>query len=168
MVSNNYKAWYSVKDLRRCGECEEMHGKIYTLKEKPVPSPPLHTRCRCTIERLQAIAAGTATKQGIRGADIWLKNWNKLPEYYISVDSAKKLGWKSKIGNLNQVAPGKMLAKGVYRNRNGHLPSAPGRTWYEADINYTLGYRSTSRILYSSDGLIFVTYDHYKTFVEVI
>ena len=42
-----------------------------------------------------------------------------------------------------------------------------GRVWYEADINYTGGYRNTHRILYSNDGLIFVTYNHYETFYEV-
>ena len=39
--------------------------------------------------------------------------------------------------------------------------------WYEADINYTSGYRGTERILYSNDGLVFVTYDHYQTFYEI-
>lgn len=56
----------------------------------------------------------------------------------------------------------------LYYNRNGHLPSAAGRTWYEADIDYTRGYRNSSRILFSNDGLIFVTYDHYGTFCEII
>lgn len=60
-----------------------------------------------------------------------------------------------------------MLFKGFYENRDGHLPSAPGRIWYEADINYEVGYRGTERILFSNDGLIFVTYDHYHTFVEI-
>ncbi|MBQ1250923.1 MAG: hypothetical protein IIY00_04930 [Clostridia bacterium] len=42
--------------------------------------------------------------------------------------------------------------------------------WYEADINYDskIGYRGTDRILFSNDGLIFVTYDHYHTFKEII
>ena len=48
------------------------------------------------------------------------------------------------------------------------LPSADGRIWYEADIDYEGGYRNDSRILYSNDGLIFATYDHYKTFYEVL
>ena len=39
--------------------------------------------------------------------------------------------------------------------------------WYEADINYTGGYRNDDRILFSNDGLIFVTYDHYETFLEI-
>lgn len=36
--------------------------------------------------------------------------------------------------------------------------------WHE---NYTGGYRNTQRIVFSNDGLIFVTYDHYKTFAEI-
>ena len=36
------------------------------------------------------------------------------------------------------------------------------------DINYTGGYRNKQRIVFSSDGLIFVTYDHYETFIEII
>ncbi len=43
-----------------------------------------------------------------------------------------------------------------------------GRTWYEADINYSNGKRNKQRILYSNDGLIFVTYDHYETFIEIV
>ena len=61
-----------------------------------------------------------------------------------------------------------MLAKGEYKNKNEHLPVEYGRIWYEADINYTSGYRKEARIVYSNDGLIFVTYDHYTTFVEIV
>lgn len=60
------------------------------------------------------------------------------------------------------------LKRGIYENDNGHLPSARGRIWYEADINYSGGFRGEHRILYSNDGLIFVTYDHYSTFVEIV
>ena len=70
-------------------------------------------------------------------------------------------------GNLDDVAKGKMIGGDVYRNRDGHLPQKEGRVWYEADINYTSGPRGTERILYSNDGLIFVTYDHYQTFYEI-
>lgn len=45
--------------------------------------------------------------------------------------------------------------------------SAPGRIWYEADINYYEGRRNKHRILFPNDGLIFVTYDHYLTFYEI-
>ena len=45
---------------------------------------------------------------------------------------------------------------------------ANGADWYEADINYTGGYRNKQRLLFSNDGLIFVTFDHYETFAEII
>ena len=60
-----------------------------------------------------------------------------------------------------------MIGGNVYKNREGKLPGQPGRIWYEADINYTGGFRTHDRILYSNDGLIFVTYDHYQTFYEI-
>ena len=55
----------------------------------------------------------------------------------------------------------------IYQNSNGHLPDSPDRIWYEADINYYSGKRNKHRILYSNDGLMFVTYDHYRTFYEI-
>lgn len=154
--------------MKRCVTCGKNHGKIYLIDERVVPKPPIHEYCRCIIDRLKSIIAGNAAKNGSLGADLWLKEFGKLPPYYISISEAKELGWKSALGNLNSVAPGKMLAKGIYENRNGHLPSAPNRVWYEADIDYTSGYRGISQILYSNDGLIFVTYNHYQTFSEIV
>ena len=61
-----------------------------------------------------------------------------------------------------------MMFGGVYDNDNKHLPESPGRIWYEADVNYTSGKRNKQRIVFSNDGLIFVTYDHYHTFHEII
>ena len=57
---------------------------------------------------------------------------------------------------------------GEHKNKLGKLPSAPGRKWFEADINYKGGYRQSDRLLFSNDGLIFVSYDHYKTYYEMI
>ena len=62
---------------------------------------------------------------------------------------------------------GKMIGGNVYHNKEKKLPDISGRVWYEADINYTEGFRNRQRILYSNDGLIFVTYDHYQTFYEI-
>ena len=83
-------------------------------------------------------------------------------------EEARKLGWKPQKGNLSWVAPGKMITGGVYHNDDGKLPDKLGRVWYEADIDYTSGFRNESRILFSNDGLIFITHDHYKTFYEIV
>ena len=120
------------------------------------------------MERAEAKYAGTATKNGVQGADWWLINYGKLPPYYINEEDALNIGWKPWLGNLGKVAPGKMLGGKVFLNRNYQLPTVAGRIWYEADINYIGGFRKAERILYSSDGLIFATYDHYQTFVEII
>ena len=110
---------------------------------------------------------GTATNMGYNGADAQIFYMKKLPSYYISKKQARKAGWQDWKGNLNDVLPDKMIGGDIYKNKEGKLPSAPGRVWYEADINYDNGYRNRQRILYSSDGLIFVTYDHYQTFYEI-
>lgn len=101
------------------------------------------------------------------GADWWLKNYGRLPEYYISEDELIKLGWTAG-KKPDKFAPGFMVTKGIFNNRDGHLPESPGRIWHEADINYYQGRRNGHRILWSNDGLIFVTYDHYLTFMEII
>ncbi len=170
MISKNYKNWIAILDLFTCYVCRSEHGQIYEMDEYVFNEPPVHPHCRCKIKPMKAWIAGTATEQKENGADWWLKHVGKLPEYYITEADAKNSGYRRRKGNLGIVAPGKMLTKGIYNNDDGHSPSSPGRIWFEADINYNplMGYRGTDRILFSNDGLIFVTYDHYHTFEEIV
>lgn len=154
--------------MRTCLRCKNLHGKVFDADEMIYEEPPLHDRCRCRIEQLIAVFPGYATRNGLKGADYWLKYYGKLPEYYLTKQEAKANGWRAAIGNLAEVIPGKMIGEDIYKNKNGHLPKAEGRIWYEADINYTNGYRNRHGVLYSSDGLVFVTYDHYETFWEIV
>lgn len=117
---------------------------------------------------MRTIAAGTATKEGLQGVDAYLKYTGSLPSNYITKKEARKSNWKQKSGNLDVVLPGITIGGDIYRNTDEKLPSKDGRIWYEADFDYFGGYRNDCRILYSPDGLIFVTYDHYKTFYELI
>lgn len=166
--SANYKNWLATIDERTCFICRNNHGRIFQINEVIQLSPPVHKKCRCIIELMKAIVAGNATVDGLNGADFYLKTIGKLPNNYISVEEAKALGWKPFLGNLDKIAPGKIITNGVYRNRSRKLPEKNGRIWYEADINYTHGFRNNMRIVFSDDGLIFVTYDHYQTFYEII
>lgn len=165
--SNNWKTWVAHLDFYTCARCRTNHGKIFHIDEKVLHAPPLHENCRCIIKLLKTINAGEATNNKIYGADWYLKHYKRLPDYYITKDEAQKLGWKPILGNLNHVAPRKMIFGGVYENYDEKLPQKSGRIWYEADINYNGGYRNTQRILFSNDGLIFVNYDHYITFCEI-
>ena len=67
----------------------------------------------------------------------------------------------------SDVAPGYSIGGDKFGNYEGLLPDASGRKWYEADANYTTGPRGAERILYSSDGLVYYTNDHYQTFTEM-
>ncbi len=167
-ISKRYKNWIAHLDLRTCLPCSHMHGKIWKLEEKAEIESKLHERCRCEIKYMVTVRAGTATSKGINGADWILKYKKELPDYYITPEKAKAYGWKLKAGNLATVCPDKMIFGQEYYNNNGHLPSKKGRKWNEADINYQIGFRNGQRIVFSNDGLVFVTYDHYKTFFEII
>ena len=166
-VSTNWKHWKATRDIKTCELCKAEHGKIYSMNDEPNPEPPLHPNCRCVVEPMHSVAIGVATKDGDKGADWWLRNYGLLPDYYISKNDLMALGWKWGESPV-KYAPDKMATMGEYRNENGHLPQAPGRIWYEADINYYSGKRNGHRVLWSNDGLIFVTYDHYRTFIEVV
>jgi len=174
LTSVKWYNWLSVESPTRCKACADLHGKIYSaaqadaMRSAHPPIPPLHPCCHCRIVPLRALRAGTATELEEMGADWYLLYYGRLPDYYISKKTARELGWVSRFGNLSTVAPGKSIFGGEFYNNKGKLPCKPGRKWFEADINYRGGFRGTERILFSNDGLIFVTYDHYETFIEVI
>lgn len=97
----------------------------------------------------------------------YLYVFHKLPSNYITKNDAVKLGWDSEKGNLWDVTDQMSIGGSRFGNYEGLLPDAKGRTWYECDVNYNGGYRGAERILYSSDGLIYYTDDHYKTFTRL-
>lgn len=128
---------------------------------------PVHPNCKCYVEAMTAIAVGTATKAGSEGVDLYVAIHGRLPDSYLTQDEAKERGWKKWLGNLADVFPGTLVGGDIYKNRDHGLPESIGRVWYEADFDYVRGYRNSCRLLYSNDGLIFVTYDHYFTFYEI-
>ena len=157
-IGTRWKYWKTRLDPKVCEDCRLLHGKIYASEEK-VAKFPMHYFCRCEIVPMRAVRAGNATKDGVNGADYWMMFFQRLPEYYITETELRALGWKNGKSPV-KYAPGKMLTLGVYENENGHLPDAPGRIWFECDINYYQGKRNGHRLLYSNDGLLFATYDH--------
>ena len=167
--SENWVTWKTNIGPRTCIECLLRDSKIFSLDELIQKNiPPLHPNCRCERKPMQTVVAGTATDLGANGADWWIKYLQELPEYYILKDDAEELGWDRWKGNLSEVLPGCMIYGGVYKNKKGILPQKEGRIWHEADINYAGGYRNDERLVFSNDGLIFVTRDHYKTFAEIV
>ena len=162
-----YKVWICALSPATCKPCFDLHGKLYLPEDAPPRFPNLHERCACSVEWSESVKKGTATFEGNNGIDVLLHNGDSLPMQYLTKKEAKKLGWKPILMNLHQVTDKGVIGGDIYKNKDGKLPSANGRIWYEADINYTGGMRNGSRIIYSNDGLVFVTYDHYFTFNQI-
>ena len=96
----------------------------------------------------------------------YLKEHGELPDYYITKSEAKSMGWVPSKGNLCEVAPGKAIGGDIWTNRQKSLPTKSGRKYFEADLNYNCGNRNADRVVFSNDGLVFVTHDHYRSFEE--
>ena len=91
----------------------------------------------------------------------------ELPDNFITKKEAQNLGWDSSWNYVSDVAPGKSIGGDRFGNYEGLLPSKKGRTWYEADCYYTKGKRNAHRILFSNDGLVYYTDDHYESFTQM-
>ncbi len=94
----------------------------------------------------------------------YIHTFGTLPENFITKEEARELGWDNKAGNLWEVAPGKSIGGDYFGNYEGLLPEAEGRKYTECDVNYDGGYRGSERIIFSNDGLIYYTKDHYESF----
>ena len=94
---------------------------------------------------------------------LYIHTYGELPKNFITKKEAERLGWDG--GSLERYAPGKSIGGSYFGNYEGKLPKKKGRTYYECDID-TKGKRSRGpkRIVYSNDGLIYYTPDHYETF----
>lgn len=98
---------------------------------------------------------------------IYLTFFDELPENYITKKEAQALGWDNRKGNLWKVADGCSIGGDRFGNYEGLLPDAKGRRWTECDIGFDGGYRNGRRIVFSNDGLIYYTADHYQSFDEI-
>ena len=95
---------------------------------------------------------------------LYIHLYGKLPSNFLSKSKARsQYGWE--YGPLDALAPGMSIGGSKFGNNEGRLPDAPGRTWTECDID-TVGKdsRGAKRIVFSNDGLIYYTEDHYETF----
>ena len=115
-----------------------------------------------TAEPIIAIdEAGAYTSKEDVG--LYLYTYGRLPENFITKSEARALGWSG--GGLDDFDYGKCIGGDRFGNNEGLLPEAGGRTYYECDID-TLHEddRGAKRIVFSNDGLIYYTEDHYDSF----
>lgn len=92
----------------------------------------------------------------------YIKENHRLPDYYITKSAAKNQGWNPSKGNLCDQLPGKAIGGDKFSNREKTLPQ--GNQYFEADVNYECGHRQADRLVFTKNGDVWVTHDHYKTF----
>lgn len=94
---------------------------------------------------------------------LYISIYDHLPSNFITKKEAQALGWEG--GSLEPYAPGKCIGGSRFGNYEGLLPEKEGRVYTECDID-TLGAekRGARRIVFSNDGLIYYTEDHYESF----
>lgn len=98
---------------------------------------------------------------------VYLATFDELPDNFLTKKEAEKKGWNNRKGNLDDVAPGCSIGGDRFGNYEGLLPDKKNRKWTECDINFDGGYRGGERIVFSTDGLIYYTGDHYNTFTQI-
>ena len=94
-----------------------------------------------------------------------IRRTGSLPQNFITKKQAGELGWQG--GDLWRYARGKSIGGDRFGNFERRLPDKKGRIWRECDIEYRGGPRGAKRLIFSNDGLIFYTADHYESFERV-
>ena len=95
---------------------------------------------------------------------LYIHTYGELPQNFITKRDAEALGWVSKEGNLDEVAPGMSIGGDRFGNYENLLPKGK---YKECDVNYSGGYRGEERLIYDEEGNIYYTDDHYASFTQL-
>lgn len=133
-----------------------------TVQPSVQPSPAATADPKGNTESLEE----NGSYDSLQDVALYLQTYGQLPDNYITKNEAEALGWSG--GSVERYAPGKAIGGDRFSNREGLLPKANGRTWTECDID-TLGEnsRGAKRLVFSNDGLIYYTDDHYESFERI-
>ncbi len=112
------------------------------------------------IQNISENAIDELTKENIVIG--YVKENHRLPDYYITKSEARREGWNPSQGNLCDVLPGRAIGGDKFSNREKTLPK--GEQYYEADVNYNCGNRNADRIVFTKNGDVWLTHDHYRSF----
>ena len=138
----------------------------YTPAPEPVPEPTAPGEAG-SAETQAPTAAEAIREDGVyqtkEDVALYVHTYGRLPSNFITKKEAEAAGWQG--GPLDKVLPGMCIGGDRFGNYEGKLPEARGRKWTECDLN-TIGarYRGAERLIFSNDGLIYYTPDHYETF----
>ncbi len=92
---------------------------------------------------------------------LYIHLYGRLPRNYVTKAQAK-----SEFGsNYKAMQQGYRIGGDSFQNREGLLPKKQGRVYFESDIVAEgVTSRGAYRIVFSNDGLVYYTHDHYASF----
>ena len=129
------------------------------IKEEEKPVEEIQEN---TVEENKIDEDGSYTDK--ENVALYIHTYGKLPQNYINKKTAESMGWSSGEA-VSSFAPGKSIGGDRFGNYEGLLPKKKGRTYYECDIDaYGKKSRGAKRIVFSNDGLVYYTEDHYESF----
>ncbi len=147
-----------------------------TVTPKPTATPK-PTKAPTPTNAPKPTKAPTPTPEQSAGIDengwyydkdnvaLYIHTYGHLPGNYITKKEAEALGWSG--GSVDKYAKGKVIGGDYFGNYEGLLPKKNGRKYTECDIDTKGKSRGAKRIIFSNDGLIFYTDDHYETFTQL-
>ena len=140
------------------------------METEPAQTEPLETEppetepAQTEPEETEALLDIDGWYYSAEDVALYLVTYGELPSNFITKNEARDLGWEG--GSVQRYKEGAAIGGDKFGNREGILPKASGRQYYECDID-TDGEssRGAKRIVFSNDGLIYYTEDHYETFI---
>jgi len=151
----------------RSAESSPVVDEPLILVETPVEAEPIVTEPPAEEAEPEETTAPLLDEHGTYDSKedvaLFIHLYGRLPDNYMTKKDAEKLGWEG--GSLERYAPGMCIGGSRFGNYEGLLPEKDGRRYTECDID-TLGEKSrgAKRIVFSNDGLIYYTDDHYESF----
>lgn len=138
--------------------------EIVLQEETAVPATHLEeTEPLQTLDDPSAAIAADGVYTTKEDVALYIHTYDCLPGNFMTKKEARELGWEG--GGLEDFAPGMCIGGDKFGNYEELLPEADGRTWTECDIDTLYAdSRGAKRIVFSNDGLIYYTDDHYESF----
>ena len=130
------------------------------IETQPVETEPPETE----PEETEALLDIDGWYYSAEDVALYLVTYGELPSNFITKKEARELGWEG--GSVQKYLEGAAIGGDKFGNREGILPKAGGRQYYECDIDTDgKNSRGAKRIVFSNDGLIYYTEDHYESFI---
>ena len=143
--------------LAACGQSQVISDAKF---EAGLPAESAAPEAPSPSEPLLDEEGSYTTKEDVA---LYLYLYGRLPDNFMTKKEARALGWSG--GGLDDYAYGMCIGGDRFGNYEGLLPDGEGRSWTECDIDTLHAEdRGPKRIVFSNDGLIYYTPDHYESF----